>query len=78
MILFNGVAVPREQVPALSLDELRRQIVESPKRGQRVAALFGLPAGEGVELALVLADDAAGTLEAARATVAGCSSGARR
>jgi Ni,Fe-hydrogenase III large subunit len=71
MILFNGVAVPREQVPALSLDELRRQIVESPKRGQRVAALFGLPAGEGVELALVLADDAAGTLEAARATVAG-------
>ena len=69
--LFNGVAVPREAIPSLPLDELRARVVEAPARGQRVAALFGVPAGETIELVLVLADDAAGILEAARAEVLG-------
>jgi Ni,Fe-hydrogenase III large subunit len=66
--LFNGVAVARETVPALPLDELRAQVIGAPRAGRRVAALFGTPAGE---LVLVLADDAAGTLLAARAKVTG-------
>ncbi len=69
--LFNGVAVPREAIPSLPLDELRARVVEAPAGGQRVAALFGVPAGEAIELVLVLADDAAGILEAARAEVLG-------
>ena len=71
MKLFNGVAVPRDQVPLLSLEALRQKAIEAPKRGQRISALFGTPAGEQIELVLVLADDSAGALEAARATVIG-------
>ena len=67
MTLFNGVAVPRDAIPPVSLDELRARVVEGP----RVAAFFGAPAGEAIDLILILADDAAGTLEAARARVAG-------
>ena len=71
MKLFNGVAVPRDQVPLLSLEALRQKAIEAPKRGQRISALFGTPAGEQIELVLVLADDSAGALEAARAKVIG-------
>jgi Ni,Fe-hydrogenase III large subunit len=69
--LFNGVAIPREQVPSLSLEDLRQKAIEAPRRGQRISALFGVPAGERIELVLVLAHDSSGTLEAARAEVAG-------
>ena len=31
MTLFNGVAVPLEQVPSLSLADLRGLIIEAPK-----------------------------------------------
>ncbi len=71
MSLFNGVAVARDAVPLLPLDELRARTIEAPRRGQRIVALFGTPAGEAVELVLVLADDEAGTLEAARGKVSG-------
>jgi Ni,Fe-hydrogenase III large subunit len=69
LTLFNGVAVPRETVPVLALEDLRSVIVDAPPRGKRVVALFGAPAEGAIDLVLVLADDAAGTLEAARARV---------
>ena len=50
MKLFNGVAVPRDQVPLLSLEALRQKAIEAPKRGQRISALFGTPAGKQIEL----------------------------
>lgn len=71
MRLFNGVAVPRVEVPALALSDFRRTVIEAPERGQRVAALFGAPLGEQTELVAVLADDAAGALDVMRAEVKG-------
>jgi len=67
MTLFNGAAVPREAIPSVSLDELRALLAKD----RRVAAFFGTPAGEAIDLFLVVADDAAGTLEAVRARVSG-------
>ncbi len=71
MKLFNGVAVPRDHVPLLSFEALREKAIDAPKREQRVCALFGTPAGDQIELVLILADDAAGALEAVRAKVVG-------
>jgi Ni,Fe-hydrogenase III large subunit len=67
MTLFNGAAIRRETIPSVSLDELRALL----GKDRRVAAFFGAPAGEAIDLFLVVADDAAGTLEAARARVSG-------
>jgi Ni,Fe-hydrogenase III large subunit len=70
LVLHNGVAVPRDRVPALDFDSFRRMVVAAPAAARRVAALFGTPAGEhALELFLVLALDDEGTLEVARTTV---------
>jgi Ni,Fe-hydrogenase III large subunit len=70
LTMTNGAAVPRAQLPRLSLDHFRRAVIEAPDRGRRVAALFGAPAANGdVEIIVVLAADGEGTLELA-ATVA--------
>ncbi len=69
--LFNGVAVPRQELPLVPLDELRTHAAEAKRRGRRVAAFFGVPEGNDVELVLVLADDSSGSLEVARAAVSG-------
>jgi hypothetical protein len=53
--LFNGVAVAREQVPLLPLEALRQKAIEARQLGLRVSALFGTPAGEQIELDMVLA-----------------------
>jgi Ni,Fe-hydrogenase III large subunit len=71
MKLFNGVPVPRASVPSLPLAEFRLRVLDAPGRGQRVAALFGAPAGARVELFAVLADDEAGELRAARTQLPG-------
>ncbi|MFL5389233.1 MAG: hydrogenase [Myxococcales bacterium] len=73
LTLFNGVAVPRQALPAIALDELRSAVVDAPRSGKRVAALFGTPVDGAVDLVLVLADDASGALEAASARIAGAS-----
>ena len=61
----NAKAVPRENVPLLSLADFRRAVVGAADRGARVAALFG--SGDHspgpVELFVVLADDEQGRLE---------------
>lgn len=62
----------RARVPRLPLEELRQLVMAAPERGRRVVALFGHRAGGGgLELVLVLAADATGALELARAQVTG-------
>ncbi|HET9752727.1 MAG TPA: NADH-quinone oxidoreductase subunit C, partial [Myxococcales bacterium] len=69
--LFNGVAVPRQELPLLSVDELRGHAAEARQRGRRAAAFFAVPVAEALELVLVLADDARGSLEVGRARLSG-------
>jgi Ni,Fe-hydrogenase III large subunit len=72
LVLHNGAAASRGDVPSLDLEAFRRAVIEAPATGRRVAALFGAPASDGaVELYLVLAVDDEGTLEAARTTIVG-------
>ncbi|HET7787568.1 MAG TPA: hydrogenase [Myxococcales bacterium] len=71
LTLFNGAAVPRRDLPLLTLDELRGHAAQARQRGRRVAAFFGVPVEQALELVLVLADDAAGALEVGRAAVQG-------
>lgn len=72
LVLHNGSAVARDELPSLGLDAFRRAIVGAPASGRRLAALFGAPAASGgVELYFVLAVDEEGTLEAARTVLAG-------
>jgi Ni,Fe-hydrogenase III large subunit len=71
LTLRNGIAVPMHQVPQLPFTDLRQAIIAAPARNRRVAALFGRPAGEAIELFAVLAADRDGLLEVARATIEG-------
>ncbi len=65
----NGRALDRASVPQLGVAELRRAILEGTSQGCRVSALFGIAAGDGVELVAVLADDTEATLRVATARV---------
>ncbi len=65
----NGRALDRASVPQLGVAELRRAILEATSQGCRVSALFGMAAGEGVELVAVLADDTEATLRVATARI---------
>ena len=73
LTLHNGMAVPRERVPSLDLDSFRSHVIDAPRTGRRVVALFGGPvtAGRGVDLFVVLAVDEEGSLEVARTTIEG-------
>jgi Ni,Fe-hydrogenase III large subunit len=71
LTLFNGAAVPRQELPLLPLDQLRGHAAQARQRRRRTAAFFAVPVEQALELVLVLADDAAGSLEAARAQVRG-------
>src|ERR1039457_6295276 len=65
----NGRSLARASVPRLGVEELRRAILDATSRGCRVAALFGVAAGDGVELVAVLADDTEATLRVGTALV---------
>jgi Ni,Fe-hydrogenase III large subunit len=65
----NGRSLARASVPRLDVEELRRAVLEATSRGCRVAALFGVAAGDGVELVVVLADDTEATLQVGTALV---------
>lgn len=65
----NGRALDRASVPRLGVEELRRAIVEATSQGCRVSALFGIAAGDGVELIAVLADDTEASLHVGTALV---------
>jgi Ni,Fe-hydrogenase III large subunit len=69
--LGNGRAVARAEIPDLALADFQRAIATSVGRGQRVAALFGLPGdAESVVLYVVLADDEQSRLRLASTRVA--------
>ena len=68
----NARALERAVVPRLALEDFRRAILDGVARQQRVAALFGVPeSGGGVELVVVLADDARATLHVGTTVVEG-------
>jgi Ni,Fe-hydrogenase III large subunit len=69
--LHNAAAIPRERIPRLDLDAFRRAVIEAPRRGRRVSALFGQRAGDAVELIVVLAADDEGLLEIGSTIVSG-------
>lgn len=56
--LYPGRAIPRDQVPRLSLSDFQKSIVDSVNAGHRVVSLFGhLPDPEGfIDLYAVIAD----------------------
>jgi Ni,Fe-hydrogenase III large subunit len=59
----NGDAVALAEIPILSLDNFRDQVLQACENNGRIAALFGLSAGaEIVRLYAVLANDADGQL----------------
>ncbi len=67
----SGRARPLDKVPRLSMAQLRQAVLEAPSRERRVSALFGRPAGDKVELILVLSADQDGVVEVGRAEVEG-------
>jgi Ni,Fe-hydrogenase III large subunit len=54
--------VPLAEIPSVSFDEFRDCILQSVGEGARVAALFGKPQGDGVELFAVVTHSADGTI----------------
>jgi Ni,Fe-hydrogenase III large subunit len=58
----NGVALPLEGLPRLELPTLQAALVEGARRGERVAALFGVEEPAGVALLAVLVSDRDGAL----------------
>jgi Ni,Fe-hydrogenase III large subunit len=70
-VLRTGQAIPRGQVPQVSIQDFRRTIVSAVASGQRVAAFFGdAPTStERVDLYAVLADSARGLLHVGKATL---------
>jgi len=66
----NGRSLDRASVPRLGIEELRRVVIDATSRGERVSALFGVPAEGGrVELVAVLADDAEATIRVGTALI---------
>ena len=58
----NAVALTRDALPRLALEVLQGALLEGAHRGQRVAALFGIPEPDGVALVAVLVSDRDGAL----------------
>jgi Ni,Fe-hydrogenase III large subunit len=55
LTLPNGGAVPLSKVPKLAEPEFRESILQGVENGERIAALFGCPAGDSVRLFALLA-----------------------
>jgi Ni,Fe-hydrogenase III large subunit len=67
----NGAAIPLADLPQLDLDSFREAITGARARGRRVSALFAAPAGGGIALYVVLADDDTGLVECASTALSG-------
>jgi Ni,Fe-hydrogenase III large subunit len=67
--LTNAQAIPLGEVPRLPVERFRETVIEELRHEGRLAALFGQPAGERVELFAVLLRPALGTLTALRTEV---------
>jgi Ni,Fe-hydrogenase III large subunit len=70
-VLRNGKSASLDEVPRLDLPEWRRAVITAPERQRRVAALFGAPHGDRLELFAVLAGDSDGTLQVTSTVVEG-------
>lgn len=64
----NGVAIPRQAVPAIPLLEFRRAVIEAVANGGRLSALFGAldESSATLELYAVIADSLRGQFHVAR------------
>jgi Ni,Fe-hydrogenase III large subunit len=67
--LRNGQALARSTVPALSLDAFRNAILTATGEGQRLVSFFGEETATGVDLHVVLADDARALLRVGRTSL---------
>ena len=63
LTLHNGTTVLQEQVPRLDLEAFRRRVIDAPRAGRRIAALFGHPRDDDrIDLFVVSAVDDDGSL----------------
>ncbi len=69
--LRNGRSLPLADVPALSVAELRQAVLGARRARRRIAALFAVPAEDGLTLYVVLANDTDGRLHVGRARLPG-------
>ena len=71
LLLRNAEPTPFADVPVLSESGFREFVIGAVAGGDRISALFGMPAGERVRLVAVLARDSAGVLLVASTEVSG-------
>ena len=69
LAIANGAATVLDKVPRLELGALSRLVTAAPANGRRISAMFAYPVGDGLQLVVVLANDGAGLLEVASATL---------
>ena len=68
--LRNRRSIPLDSVPVESMEGFRDALSEAVLRGWRIVSLFGMPDGSAeTRLVAILADDAAGELDAMSVTV---------
>jgi Ni,Fe-hydrogenase III large subunit len=67
--LYNSQAAELAKMPAISLLDFRREVIDAVNGGARLSSLFAMPLGGSFELVAVLANDRQGTLDALRAAV---------
>jgi Ni,Fe-hydrogenase III large subunit len=60
--VYNGRAIAIEEIPCISVEELRRAVIAAPGQHRRVVALFGAKDPDGVRVYSVLAGDGEGQL----------------
>jgi len=58
----NNRPVRMQEIPEMSMEELRSQIIRRCREGRRVVSFFGMPKGAGTLVIAVLADDEASRL----------------
>ncbi|MBN2194490.1 MAG: hydrogenase [Polyangiaceae bacterium] len=66
----NGRSLALEEIPVLSLEELRNAVIQAPNGHGRVSALFAVPAADGFTLYAVLSCEADGLIRVGRAALA--------
>jgi len=69
--LRNGQAISWSQIPSLSMEEFRRELLSMIAGGSRIASFFGIPASEHLVIFAVVAHDSQGSLEILSTSVQG-------
>ena len=73
LLMQNGSAVPRHDIPVLSTDQFRRELVIGLDHGWRVVSYFGAPEGEYLKLYCLLSLKGDSTLGVVSTEVTGAS-----